>query len=350
MSDRVNFGLIGCGEIATQTSKAILESKHSKVVHCMDANADLAADLAKLHGARSTAKVEELLADGQVQAVIISTPHYLHEPLAIQAAKAGKHVLTEKPIACTLPQADAMLAAADQAGVKLGVLLPQRLQWPYFKATELVKAGVLGRIIAVKLHGMGQKPQRYWTGGFTGRVKTDWRTSLEKSGGGYLIMNMVHNLDWVIATLDLKPARVYAEHDNLRTPGVEVEDFISLVLRGQDGLLLSLDGSSAAIGGESFGERLYGTKGQTAVAGDKLRVFLEEPTAGLEGGKWHELSAPADFPANARGEQVDNFALWVLGKAPFGPTGREGRRSLEIIRGAYLSAKRGGPVAFPVKE
>lgn len=350
MDDRVNFGLIGCGEIATYTSTAILESLHARVVYCMDPVEFLAQDLAKRHDARSTTRLEDLLADKDVQAVIVSTPHYLHSPLSVQAAQAGKHVLSEKPMACTLTQADAMIEAAARAKVKLGVLLPQRLHWPFFKAAELVRAGAIGEVVAVKLSQLGNKPLRYWTGGWTGRVQTQWRTLLEQSGGGFLTMNLIHELDAVIGVLDLKPARIYAEYGNFRTPDAQVEDFISFVLRAVDGKLVSLDGSSAAVGGESFGTRFYGQKGQIVASGDVVRLYLEEESAGLEAGKWHELAAPEDYPKNSRAGTVDAFAQWVLGQGEFHAPGKEGRRSLEIVRGAYLSMQRGGLVKFPVQE
>ena len=247
MSDRVNFGLIGCGEIAAQTSRAILESANARVVHCMDLVADLAADLAGKHGAKSTAHLDDLLADRDVQAVIVSTPHYMHAPLTVQAARAGKHVLSEKPMACTLSQADEMIAAAAAAGVKLGVLFPARLAFPYRKAAELLAGGAVGQVLAVKLHGMGNKPAGYWAGGWTGRVKTDWRPKLATSGGGFLIMNQIHDLDMVVGLLGLRPTRIYAEYGTFRTP-VEVEDFLSFVMRTESGTLVSLDGASAAIG------------------------------------------------------------------------------------------------------
>jgi predicted dehydrogenase len=350
MSDRLNFGLIGCGEIAAQTSRAILESSSARVVHCMDVVADLAADLAGKHGARSTTRLENLLADKDVQAVIVSTPHYLHAPLSVQAARAGKHVLSEKPMACTLTQADEMIAAAAAAGVKLGILFPARLDFPYRKAAELLGGGAIGQVLAVKLHGMSNKPPSYWAGGWTGRVKTDWRPKLATSGGGFLIMNQVHDLDMMVGLLDLRPTRIYAEYGTFRTP-VEVEDFLSFVMRTENGTLVSVDGSSAAIGGEAFGTRLYGQKGQLHLADGRVRVFLDAPWGDLEAGKWIELFAPqAVTPPNSRAATVDAFAGWVMGQGQYHAPGAEGRRSLEIIRGAYLSMKRGGPVAFPVRE
>ena len=350
MTDRVNFGLIGCGEIAEQTSRAILESAHARVVHCMDPVGSLAADLAGKHGARSTTRLDDLLADREVQAVIVSVPHFLHAPLTVQAARAGKHVLSEKPMACTLTQADEMIAAAAAAGVKLGLFFPGRLQFACQKAAELVAAGAIGPVVAAKIHAMSNKPARYWSGGWTGRIQTDWRPKLATSGGGYLIMNQIHDVDMLIGILDLKPTRIYAEYGTFRTP-VEVEDFLSFVMRTQEGTLVALDGSSAAVGGESLGTRLYGRTGQIHLAEDrKLRVFLEAAWGGLPAGEWTEVTAPADYPKNTRTMAADAFARWVLGQAEYHAPGAVGRRSLEIIRGAYLSMKRSGPVTFPVKE
>jgi predicted dehydrogenase len=348
MPEPLAFGLIGCGEIAVRTSECILRSEHCRVVHCMDVREDLAVDLAAKHDARYTTDLDALLADAQVQAVVLSTPHHLHAPLAIRAAEAGRHVLVEKPIACTLTEADEMIAAAERAAVKLGVLLPQRFGFPPVEARRLVRGGAIGPIVAAKIHTMASKPASYWHGGFTGRAQSDWRVNRQTAGGGFLIMNLIHNLDTLIAILDPTPERIYAEYGTLNSP-VEVEDFISFVMRIDGGALVSLDGSSAAVGRESFGDRIYGRGGQIAMTRRQLRVFLEQPFDQLEAGRWIELDPPADFP-DARATLVDGFARAVLAGDEPPVSGAEGRRCLEIVRGAYLSMQRGRPVEFPVQE
>lgn len=349
MSERVRYGLIGCGEIAVQTSKSILSSGASCVVHCMDVRGPLAEDLAAKHGAKATANLDDLLKDDRVQAVIVSTPHYLHSPLAVRAARAGKHVIGEKPMATTLDEADAMIEAADKAGVKLGVLLPSRLGFHAQKARELVRGGAIGRVLAYQFHAMSNKPESYWHGGYTGRAKDDWRMFLGRSGGGILIMNLVHNIDTFISILDPAPQRIYAEYSTLATK-VEVEDYLCLVMRLAEGAVVSLDAASAAPGKESYGDRIYGEQGQIDLGRKTLRVYLEQPWGDLKAGEWLEIPKPEDFPSDTRGAYVDAFSRAVLtgGEPPV--SGREGRRSLEVIRGAYLSMKRGRPVEFPVQE
>jgi predicted dehydrogenase len=360
VSNRVRFGLIGCGEIAVHTSKAVLASGACQVVHCADLRKELADDLAGKHGAKSTTRYEDVLADKDVQAVVIATPHALHAPIAVAAAKAGKHVLGEKPMACTLTEADAMIAAARAAGVNLGLLFPMRYSFNVRKARELVAAGAIGKVIGYQFHAMALKPASYWHGGYTGRCKDDWRRYLASSGGGMLIMNLVHNLDAFVDIIDPKPHRIYAEYSTLATDA-EVEDTISFVMRLRDGAIVSLDSSSAAPGQESYGDRIFGDKGQIAFTRTNfgvfkastgrrgLGLFLEEPWNGMKAQEWLELVAP-DEKADGRRDCLDAFAKAIQAGAPAPIPGEQGRRSLEIIRGAYLSMHRGAPVAFPVAE
>ena len=147
--------------------------------------------------------------------------------------------------------------------------------------------------------------------------------------------------------VDPRPQRIYAEYGTFRTP-VEVEDFLSFVMRLDGGALVSLDGASAAVGNGTHGDRVYGTKGQIAMK-DSCRVFLNEPWEDLPAGQWVLLETPEGYP-QSRTAYLDAFALSVLhGTDPPVP-GRQGRRSLEIARGAYLSMQRGAPVSFPVED
>ena len=347
--ERFRYAMVGCGEIAVATSDSILKSDTVEVVACMDITESLAADLAEKHGARHTTSYEDILADESVDAIILSTPHFLHAPQTIAAAGAGKHVLTEKPIACDLSQADAMIAATDAAGVKLGVLYPVRFLYAYDTARQLVAAGAIGEVTAVGLRSMFEKPETYWTGGYTQRAATDWRMLRAKAGGGMTLTNMSHNLDALIAICDMKPTRIYAEYDNLRTPEAEVEDFMAFVCRLETGAIVNLLSSSAAPGGDNDGDRIYGRKGQLHITYRKLRVWLNEPHENLPAGEWVELTAPEGY-RDSRRRHVEDFAAAVATDGEPPVSGREARRALEIIRGAYLSMERGGPVAFPVVE
>ncbi len=350
MSEPFGYGMVGCGEIATYTSERILDSDRCRLIQCMDPVETLAADIAARHaGATYTTRFEDILENGRVEGVIISTPHYLHMPQTIAAAQAGKHVLVEKPIACTLSEADAMIAACSHADVTLGVLYPARFGFPIETARRFVRGGAIGTVHAVQFHFMYEKAPCYWTGGYTGRAKTDWRMSRAKSGGGVTLINLSHDLDAMNHILDMQPIRIQSEYDTHRTPGVDVEDFMSFIMRLRTGTIVSLNASSAAAGSLIFGTQIYGEKGVIHITSPGLRVFTREPFEGLKPDAFTEIATPPDA-ADGRRLHVDGFARAARVGQPAPVSGEEARRTLEIIRGAYLAGKRHAAVEFPVQD
>jgi predicted dehydrogenase len=109
--------------------------------------------------------------------VYIAVLHHLHAPLTIQAAPAGKHILVEKPIAITLADAEAMIAAARANGVWLSVNFHAQA------ARDLVTLGAIGQVVGTRIVFRGDKPASYWTSGYSGRVATDWRVKMATAGG-----------------------------------------------------------------------------------------------------------------------------------------------------------------------
>lgn len=339
----VRFGLIGCGEIAVRSGAAIASIPDvAKITAVQDINEAMAKDAGEKFGAPHMTDTEALLARDDVDAVVVSTPHFLHEPLTVQAAKAGKHVACEKPIACTVEQADRMIAACKEAKVLLSVNYILRYGNIITKARELVQAGALGKILRYQCHVMADKPASYWSGGWTGRVKTDWRQSKEKSGGGVLIMNAIHDLDRVMWIAGLKPLRAYAEYDTHDTP-VEVEDNLSAVIRFEGGAIGSVDAMSIARGREPFGNRLYGTEGQLVVD-NPIRVFTtKDGIPGVKKDAWTEIPLEKKRADDTRDAYFADFAAAIRDGKPAPISGEAARVSLALCEAIYESAKRKAP-------
>ena len=117
MSRKLRFGLIGLGEIAySSTGRVFQQTTNAEMIVGMDPLAEIAASYAAEYGIPCSTNLEDVLHHPDVDAVVISTPHHLHVPLGIQAAQAGKHVIVEKPMATTLEDADALIAACKDAG------------------------------------------------------------------------------------------------------------------------------------------------------------------------------------------------------------------------------------------
>ncbi len=358
MTRKLRIGMIGCGEIAySATAPAIQKACNAEMVIGVDPVPETAASFGETFGIPTTTRLGDVLDRSDVDAVIISTPHDTHAPLTIAAAQAGKHVMCEKPIACTLAQADQMIEACRAAGVRLSINLVLRYSPDSVAVKQLIEQDAIGRVIAVKFHSIGRKPDSYWSGGYTGRVQTEWRQYKAQAGGGILTMNFTHNIDLLRYMTGLEVTRIYAEYDTFLTL-VEVEDFITLSMRLNNGAVGSLVGASciqgsikfrpvslAASGGpsaaaeetrEGNGDRIYGERGQILMYRGRVWVYTQNQIAGLEQDAWTELDLPQLDPRQA---YVERFAEAVWADRQPDIPGIEGRKTLEIINAAYTSGQ-----------
>jgi len=215
---KLRFGIIGCGGAAMPVAEALAASPVAALTAAYDLNPALAQDVAKRFGARAHASLEALLADADVQAVYIAVPHSQLAPLAAQALRAGKHALVEKPLALSVAEAEALVALADAHGLGLGVNYDLRQSAQAQQARDLVRAGAIGEIFAVRIQTLIDKPASYWQAGYSGRWVSSWRASQAQAGGGVTLMNSSHQLDIVRFITGLEVARVSGEVGILATP------------------------------------------------------------------------------------------------------------------------------------
>lgn len=344
MPDSLTFGILGCGEITSKRRAAnIQDASNTTIGAVMDVREAPARDIAERFDVPYTTSEADLLSRDDVDAVYVATPHHLHARQTVAAANAGKHVLCEKPIATATEEADEMITACADNDVELSVCLPRRYGGVTRRGKELVESGVLGEVVGTRLASMVRKPASYWEGGYTGRVETDWRTSREESGGGVLNTNVVHGIDAIRYVTGLETARVYAEYDTFATP-VEVEDFVSVTLRYDNGAIGTIEASSFLESGPRSetlrGDRVYGTEGELVLA-DPIRILTTEATEFGPGEEWHELPVP---PSRGGVALFEEFAAAVLDGAAPPITGEDGRRALAVVEAAYDSGARNEPV------
>ncbi len=353
-SGRLRVAQIGCGQISTAHLKAYRESALVDLAVVVDVDPAAAQAAAAVNGGVPwTVNLEEALARDDVDMVSIATPHHLHAPQTIAAARAGKHVLCEKPLTTSLDAAEEMLEACRRAGVKLGVWFVSRYGAAAIAARRLVRDGAIGQVVNIRLPDVHNKVRDYYQRGVGGRARpSTWRGSRATSGGGALIMNAIHQIDVLRFITGLEVERVAAEWINFTGLG-EVEDMIAVLLRYSNGAIGTIDTANYAPGGgEPAVLRIYGSKGQLQLARGGLRVYVEEPYAGapeahlpaLAPGEWHELSLAQ--PGDPRTLLLDDFARAVLAGAEPPVTGEDGRASLAIVLAAYESAARGQTVTL----
>jgi predicted dehydrogenase len=337
MAERIRIGLIGCGGISRAHARGYLQSPDLfEVVACCDERRELAEERAQqLNAPVVTTDYRELLRRDDVDAVDICLPHHLHAEVAIAAAEAGKHVLVEKPIATTLPDADAMIAAAEKAGVVLMVAHNERYMPVYRKAKELVGQGVLGRIFLARAdhNQFVRVNDRHWL----------WHKA--SAGGGVLIGSGIHRVDilrWLVGEV----VRVW--HRQLIVPerfSDEVEAASVTILEFADGALgeLTCNWSAYAAPSAPWYELLwlYGTDGSLHnVSG----LFVASEHLPESAGKHVQLPLPDE---DSFVNEIRHFGECVkTGQTPL-TSGREGRKSLAVVLAAYQAAETGEGVPVP---
>lgn len=224
MTTPIRWGILGCGDVVERKSgPALMQASGSSVVAVMRRDGTKAADFARRHGVpRWYNDADALLADPDVNAVYIATPPDSHLDLTRRAAQAGRRILVEKPMARTVAECEAMIAACDAAGVPLHVAYYRRFYPKFQAAKRLIDAGGIGQTVSVTLQMA--KPKGPPLPG-----PLPWRLRPEISGGGLFMDTGVHRLDIILYLLgDITDVRGLAA--NLSGAG-EAEDSVAFAFR-----------------------------------------------------------------------------------------------------------------------
>lgn len=342
----IRIGIVGAGAISQRNAREAAASGAARLAGVCDINQKAARDMARSLATRHYGSYEELLAQGDIEAVLISTPHHLHCPMTLQAAAHGKHVLVEKPIANRLEDARRMYEACRQAGVRLTVNYSFRYLGKIQRARRLIQEGALGEVVGIQIVNHQFKDAGYWTGARS-NSPDDWRGSREKCGGGYLIMNVCHVIDYVYFLTGLRARRVYSEYATLGS-NVEVEDILSVSLRMDNGAIGSIAASSIMRGTMQAEERIWGTHGSLVIHADGLSFYSTRPVDGRRPGKLYDIRRIAD--GNWTAEWVRAFARAVREGRPPEISFREGWDNLAVIQRAYESMEKGEALEVPPFE
>lgn len=236
----VRFGLIGCGWVARDyVAPAILGAPSASLVALCDTNPSAMQRIAALApNAATFTDLDEFLA-GDFDAVYIATPNHLHRPLCHAAARAGKHVLCEKPMATTASDARAMIEVCAQNGVRYATAFDQRFHAAHQQLREMIEAGELGEITLARVHYACWTP-RDWKPDSDDGGHQNWRVDAQKAGGGAFIDLAPHGLDLTQMLLGSRLETVACLFQR-RVFDYAVDDGAALVGKFQNGALLTLN-------------------------------------------------------------------------------------------------------------
>ena len=338
-SKRVRFGILGCGSASIPVCEAITDSPLTELTAVYDLNHGLANDISRRFQVRKMDTLEELLTDASVDVVYVAVPHYLLAPLTRQVLEAGKHALTEKPLAISLEDVDQLIELASKKQLALGVFYEMRYAPAHAVAHQLIQGGAIGNIIGVRIQTLIDKPLTYWQFGYTGRSANPWRGIKAQAGGGVVLMNTSHLLDALFHLTGLNVVTVSAEIGNLLS-NVEVEDMATATLRFDNGAIGSLIAGSHISGAdreEYF--HLFGTEGQIRLpdpyGSDPLKIFLKRPWNDFIDRQWHTIPTEA---VSVHKMAIEGFAQAVQSGGCIPINAHAARRVLAVVLAIYQSA------------
>jgi predicted dehydrogenase len=339
----IRFGLLGCGRIAKRHSE-LLGGDHiagAKLVAVCDPIRARADAIGAKFGVPAAYDIEDFLARKDIDVVSVLTPSGLHPAHVIACAKAGKHVVVEKPMALRLQDADDMIRACDVAGVKLFVVKQNRFNVPVVKAREALEAGRFGRLVLGTVRVRWCRDQAYYD-------QDAWRGTWAQDGG-VLSNQASHHIDmleWFFGDVVSVHARAVTA-----LVKIETEDTAVATLKFRNGALGIIEATTATRPVDLEGSiSILGEKGTVEIAGfavNQIRHwrFAEELASDREVVEKFSVNPPNVYGFGHQAYYQHVVECLVNQRAAL-VDGLEGRKSLELISALYESIETGEQVAL----
>ncbi len=351
---KVRLGIIGIGNMGSSHIKNYLEGSMPEIE--ISAVADIKPD--RLEWAKEQIPevkcyntASALMDSGDVEAVLIATPHYDHPPLVIEALEKGLHAMSEKPAGVYTKQVKEMNAVAEKSDKIFGIMFNQRTNCLYRKAHELVHSGKFGELKRVTwIITDWYRTQAYYNSG-------GWRATWSGEGGGVLLNQCPHQLDlwqWICGM----PEKITAVCHEGKWHNIEVEDDVMIYAQYPNGATGTFITTTGDYPGTNRLEitldraKLICEDGKLLVK--ELKVGTKEYTANCKEGfssiECEEYEAELDGRNDQHVEVMNKFAAAILRGEPLTASGIEGINGLTISNAAFLSSWLGKEVTLPIDE
>lgn len=341
---KLRFAIVGCGRIARNHMAALKEhAAHAEVVAVCDTDSKALQEAMAVTGAPGFGRIDDLLASSAPDIVVLATPSGLHPGQAVEIAAAGRHVMTEKPMATRWEDGKRMVQACDAAGVRLFVVKQNRRNATLQLLKRAVEQNRFGRIYMVNINVFWTRPQSYYD-------SAKWRGTWEFDGGAFMnqASHYIDLLDWLIGPLESVQA-----YTGTLARDIEVEDTGVASVRWRTGAMGSVNVTMLTYPKNLEGSiTIIGEKGTVRVGGVAVNEIQH----------WEFAEAHADDAAvKAASYQTtsvygfghplyyDNVIKVLRGEAEPETDGREGLKSLEVLVAIYRSARDGRRVPLPLE-
>lgn len=342
---KIRVALVGCGRISANHFSAIAaHCDDIELVDVCDIDASALALAVSNTGARGHASLSQMLSLTSADVVALTTPSGLHASQAVQVAKSGHHVITEKPMATRWSDGICMIKACDEAKVRLFVVKQNRNNTTLRQLKQAIDEGRFGRIYSVAVNVFWTRPQTYYD-------SAKWRGTWEFDGGALMnqASHYVDLLHWLIG-----PVESVSAYTATLARDIEVEDSGAVALRWRCGALGTVNVSMLTYPKNLEGSiTVLGEKGTAQIGGiavNEIKVWefsdLHSSDT-LAVGTSYQTASVYGFGHTAF---YDNVVKTFRGQAEPATDGREGLKSLELLIAMYRSARDGRRVALPLDQ
>ncbi|MDF2190060.1 Gfo/Idh/MocA family oxidoreductase [Paraflavitalea sp. CAU 1676] len=358
---KLRSAIIGCGKMARVHAQALMNIGDTELVAVQSRSLDKAKAFGESFNAAPYTDIATMIQQERVDVVVICTPHPAHREATVVAFENGAHVLVEKPLAISLDDSDAMIAAGKAAGRQLGMISQRRFIPAAYRIKQAIDAGKLGTPMLGFVVMYGWRDETYYQ-------SDPWRGSWAAEGGGVLVNQAPHQLDLLQWYMGSEFDELYGVWSNINHPYIEVDDTAVAVVRFKNGAIANIMVSNAQKPGIYGKVHVHGSNGATAgVQTDGGSMFLpgrstiQEPPLndlwtipGEEAmlPQWQEADKALFNSVNAveyfvRLQHEDFFKAIQENRRPL-VTGSDGRRTVELFNAIYRSSKERMPVKWPL--
>ncbi len=354
---KIRFGIVGLGNIGSRHAQNIVESgsRDFTLTALCDRKPERARKYGEKYDLPHFTEPQKMYDAGLCDAVIVATPHYWHPPLVIRAARAGLHVLCEKPLASTIGPARAAVAECKKRRRALGVVFHHRTRSIMLKMKRLVDSGAIGEVFRIQLICSNWlRLQSYFDSGA-------WRGTWDGEGGGVLLNQAPHHLD-LFQWIGGMPNRIMGLLST-RMHNIEVEDTANFLLDYGNGKVGYIYATTAEEPGYEQ-MMISGDKGtlvcqEGRIRHGKLRMPISEhifsgggqdvikQAAGGQKVTWKQVPLPKE-PGGKHILIVRNFARHLLGKGQMDAPGQEALNQLELTNTMYVAGYKNKTVSLPL--
>jgi UDP-N-acetyl-2-amino-2-deoxyglucuronate dehydrogenase len=336
----MNFAIVGYGMISDIHAKSIAEIPGANLVAVYGNNVKKAQSFAAKYGAKAYTHYNRMLENADIDIVCILTPSGSHAELGVAAARAGKHVIVEKPIDITLESADRLIESCRENNVKLCCISQHRYDSSIVQLKHVLDTGQLGRLNFGASHTKWYRSQEYYD-------KNEWRGTWALDGGGALINQSIHYIDllqYMMGPVD----EVFSYCATRAHARIDVEDIGVAAVKFKSGAVGLIEGNTTAYPGFCTRLDIYGDDGSIIIENDEVKewklrngVLYEPPASRL-----NSLvgASSADISHHSHMLQIDEFLSAIRNNQEPLVNGWEGRKTLQIILSIYESARTGKPI------